>query len=282
MKATIKQLLGRSLFASRADRLFFRDTAVIVAFHRVLETTAPSDPLSIDTRMFECFCRFFAHHYHVVSLPELTRSLQTGGPLTRQLAITFDDGYRDNFEHAAPILSKLSLPATFFVVTQWIGTDVVPWWDAAASVRHPWMTWDDVRALTRLGFDIGAHTRTHVDLGQVTGNEAREEILGARLELQAQTGAAITSFAYPYGGPANFTERNRAVVKAAGFSCCCSGFGGVNASDSDPFRLRRVPISMWYASPEQFAFETVIELTEQTLFQSRDHTCCETLEVTGS
>ena len=282
MKTSIKQLLGRALFASRVDRLLFRNTAVIVAFHRVLEATSPSDPLSIDTRTFERFCRYFARHFDVVSLPELARSLQAGGSVSRQLAITFDDGYRDNFEHAAPILSRLSLPATFFVVTQWIGSDVVPWWDDAAGVRHSWMTWDEVRALKRLGFDIGGHTRTHVDLGQVTGNEARDEILGARLELQAQIGGAVESFAYPYGGPANLTERNRAMVKAAGFSCCCSGFGGVNASDSDPFHLRRVPISQWYASPEQFGFETAVGLTEQTPFRSRYHTCCETLEATGS
>ena len=210
MKTSIKEVLGRALFASRVDRLLFRDTAVIVAFHRVLETASPSDPLSIDTQMFERFCRFFARHFDVVSLPELARSVRTGGSLSRQLAITFDDGYRDNFAHAAPVLSRLSLPATFFVVTQWIGTEVVPWWDDAAGVRHPWMTWDEVRALARLGFDIGAHTRTHVDLGHVTGNEARNEILGARLELQAQIGGAVESFAYPYGGPANLTERNRA------------------------------------------------------------------------
>jgi peptidoglycan/xylan/chitin deacetylase (PgdA/CDA1 family) len=186
MKTSIKQVLGRALFASRLDRLFFRNIAVIVAFHRVLEAPSPSDPLSIDTRTFERFCRYFARHFDIVSLPQLARSLQAGGSVSRQLAITFDDGYRDNFEHAAPILSRLSLPATFFVVTQWIGTDVVPWWDDAAGVRHPWMTWDEVRVLRRLGFDIGAHTRTHVDLGQVTGKEARDEILGARLELQAQ------------------------------------------------------------------------------------------------
>jgi peptidoglycan/xylan/chitin deacetylase (PgdA/CDA1 family) len=282
MKAAVKRLVGRALLASRLDALLLRETAVIVAFHRILPTTDPADPLSIDVPMFERFCRSFRRHFRVISLPDLAQTLGRGGSVSRRLAITFDDGYRDNFEHAAPVLSRLSLPATFFVVTQWIGTDVVPWWDEAAGVRHPWMTWDQVRALSRRGFDIGAHTRTHADLGRVAGNEAREEILGARLELQARIGADVASFAYPYGGPAQMTDRNRALVKSAGFSSCCSGFGGVNRPDTDPFDLRRVPITPWYSSPEQFAFEIATGRSELTPQQSRDHTCCETLEATGS
>jgi peptidoglycan/xylan/chitin deacetylase (PgdA/CDA1 family) len=282
MKTAVKTLLGHALLAARLDAVLLRDTAVMVAFHRVLDTADPADPLSIDVRTFERFCRFFRQRFHVVSLPSLVQALRHGGSLTRRLAITFDDGYRDNFENAAPVLSRHSLPATFFVVTQWIGTKVVPWWDQAAGVRHPWMTWDQVRSLSRLGFDIGAHTRTHADLGQIAGNEARREILGARLELQAQTGTAVESFAYPYGGRDHLSERNRAQVKAAGFGCCCSGFGGVNLADTDPFRLRRVPITPWYSSPEQFALEIITGRSEQPSPQPRDHTCCETLEATGS
>src|SRR5206468_51940 len=84
-------------------------------------------------------------HFRVVSLRDLVHRLERGLALDRDLAITFDDGYRDNFENAVPVLEKLSLPATFFVVSQWIGTDVVPWWDSAQGARHPWMTWDQVR-----------------------------------------------------------------------------------------------------------------------------------------
>jgi peptidoglycan/xylan/chitin deacetylase (PgdA/CDA1 family) len=191
----------------------------------------------------------------VVPLRDLVEKLGAGRSVGRELAITFDDGYRDNFENAAPVLEQLSLPATFFVVTQWIDTDIVPFWDEQRGVRHPWMTWADARALHRRGFEIGVHTRTHADLGKVSGGDAREEIFGARLDLERQLGAPATSFAYPYGRRDNFTEANRELVRAAGFHCCCSAFGGINLRGTDPFHLRRIPISEGYASPHQFGFD---------------------------
>src|SRR5207253_2154562 len=157
------KLFGQSLFASRLDAILLQNTALVVAFHRVHDNVDGADGLTVSSETFERYCRFFRRRFRVVSLPELVRRLESGRTPNRELAITFDDGYRDNFENAMPVLEKLSLPASFFVVTQWIGTDVVPFWDEQRGARYPWMTWDEVRTLHRKGFDIGAHTRTHVD-----------------------------------------------------------------------------------------------------------------------
>jgi peptidoglycan/xylan/chitin deacetylase (PgdA/CDA1 family) len=257
MKASVKRWLGHGLFAAHLDAVLLRNAAVVVAFHRVQETD-PSDSLTVDAAAFERHCRFFRRHFRVVPLRDLVSRLAHGLRVDRHLAITFDDGYRDNFENARPVLEKLSLPATFFVVTDWIGSGVVPWWDQARGVRHPWMTWDEVRSLHRRGFEVGAHTRSHVDLGKVSPAEAREEVLGARLELEKQLGSRVESFAYPYGGRQHVSEANREVVKSTGFRCCCSGFGGINRAGTDPFFLRRVPVSPWHASPHQFGFEVAL------------------------
>jgi peptidoglycan/xylan/chitin deacetylase (PgdA/CDA1 family) len=264
VRRALKRLLGHTLFASRLDALLLRNTAVVVAFHRVQDTVEPDDGLTVSVRMFERHCRFFRRHFRVVRLREIVEKLERGQRLNRELAITFDDGYRDNFESAAPVLEKLSLPATFFTVTRWIGTDVVPWWDRERQARHPWMNWDQVRALHRQGFDIGAHTRTHADLGRLSGAEAQREIAGARLDLERQIGAPVELFAYPYGGASHLTEANRELIKAAGFRCCCSGLGGTNPSGTDPFHLQRVPISLWHESPHQFGFEVALGRTALT------------------
>lgn len=258
MRRVVKELFGRTIFACHLDAVLLRNAAVVVAFHRVQETVEPDDGLTVSLRMFERHCRFFRDHFNVVPLRDIVEKLERGQRLNRELAITFDDGYRDNFEHAAPVLEKLSLPATFFVVTQWMGTDVVPWWDGERGVRHPWMTWDQVRALHRKGFHVGAHTRTHADLGRISGAEAQREIVGARRELERRIGSSADLFAYPYGRPDQLSEANRAMVKAAGFRCCCSCVGGINAAGSDPFHLRRVPISQWHQSPHQFGFEIAL------------------------
>lgn len=252
-----RRLAGRGLVLTGLDSFLLRRSAVVVMFHRVQDTDG-SDPLTVDAATFERHCRFFRRHFNVVGLRAIVRALEARQPVDHMLAITFDDGYRDNCEVAARVLERLSLPATFFVVTQWIGTDVVPWWDQERGAHYPWMTWDDVQTLHGKGFEIGAHTRTHADLGCVSGADARQEILGARRELEARLGAPVESFAYPYGKPHHLTETNRELVREAGFRCCCSGFGGVVAATADPFRLQRVPISSWYASPHQFAFDVAL------------------------
>jgi peptidoglycan/xylan/chitin deacetylase (PgdA/CDA1 family) len=260
VRQAIKSLLGRSVFGVGLSAVLLKNAAVVVAFHRVQDVDA-ADGLTVGVGAFERYCRFFGRHFNVVPLQELVKRFEESRPLNRELAITFDDGYRDNFENAAPVLEKLALPATFFVVTQWIGTDIVPWWDKQMGVRHPWMTWAQVESLHRRGFEIGAHTRTHADLGAVNEEQAREEICGARRELESRLAAPVASFAYPYGGRRNIVDSNRELVRAAGFRCCCSGFGGLNTRGTDPFRLRRVPVSNWYASPHQFGLEVAFRRT---------------------
>ena len=257
MKQAIKRVLGQSIFEAGLDAILLRNVALVVTFHRI-DDTEDADGLSLGIDMFERYCRFFRRHFEVIPLGGLVDRLERGQPLNRQLAITFDDGYRDNFDNAAPVLERLGLPATFFVVTQWMGTDVVSWWDRALSAAHGWMTWEHVRSLHRRGFEIGAHTRTHADLGRVLEAEAVEEIAGARRELEAQLGSPVELFAYPYGGRENFREPYRALVKAAGYRCCCSGFGGHNTSGTDPFQLRRVPITPWYGPPHRFGFDVAL------------------------
>ena len=262
MIGPVKQFVGQSVFAAGLHSALLRNAAVVVAFHHIEGGAANS--LSVDPTTFERYCRFFRQHFRVVSLSDLVARIANGEPLKRQLAITFDDGYMDNFDNAAPILEQLGLTATFFVVTKWIGSAVVPWWERDRQVRPEWMTWDHVRSLHRRGFDIGGHTQTHVDLGAVTGEVARREIVGSRLDLEDQLGAPVRAFAYPYGGRHNVTEANRQLVRAAGYDCCCSCFGGNNGVATDPFEIRRVPITP-YSTPHQFGFDIALGLNQFTI-----------------
>lgn len=254
MKGSIKSLVGRAIFIPRLHYLLLGNAAVIVAFHRI-NHIAGGDALTCDVDVFEEYCKFFSDYFNVIRLRHLIDKLENGVPLDRELVITFDDGYEDNYEFAAPILKSMGLPATFFVTSQFIGTEIVPWWDGRRDVRHPWMTWDEVRQLCAEGFEIGAHTRTHANLAEVRGPEAREEILGSRLDLEEKLCVPVDLFAYPYGREKDISEESREIVKAAGFRCCCSCFGGVNIMGTDRYNLRRIPLSSWYTSPHHFGCE---------------------------
>jgi peptidoglycan/xylan/chitin deacetylase (PgdA/CDA1 family) len=254
VKHAVKAALGQGLLGLRVHQMIDAERGLIVAFHRV-NRLATTDGLTVTPEKFEGFCRFFSRYFTVVTLATFIQALEEGRSVGGMLAITFDDGYLDNYDIAAPILKRLNLPATFFVTTRFIGSEIVPWWDQEIGMVFPWMNWDQVRALHAQGFEIGAHTRNHTDLGQVAGDAAMDEIQGSRSDLEDQLGAPVQFFAYPYGREHQIMESNRDLVAQAGFRCCCSCYGGSNTKATSPLFVRRQPISSWFSSPFELGFE---------------------------
>jgi peptidoglycan/xylan/chitin deacetylase (PgdA/CDA1 family) len=257
MKKTWKSLMGFLLFRLGLYRLFFRHRAVVALFHRV-DDRLKGDPLTCTVEEFAGYCRFFKKYFEVIDLPTLLDRLERKQDISRTLVITFDDGYRDNYEFAARELRRLGLPACFFVTTDFVESSTVPWWDEKLPVRCHWMSWEQVRGLVDQGFDVGAHTVSHVDLGQVDEITAQREIEESKRRLERELQRPVRLFAYPYGGRDKIREEARELVKQAGFRCCLSAYGGDVRLSDDPFRIQRCPVSVWYQSPYQFGFETAL------------------------
>src|SRR2546423_4904144 len=192
-KRRLKSLLGHLLYRSGIYRRLWKDRAVIVLFHRV-DDRYPEDPITCSRAHFSACCDFFARYFEVVSLGELLALQHRGCDISRRLVITFDDGYADNFHFAAAELRRRGLPACFFIPTAFVGTDHVAWWDAESSIRSEWVTWDEVRTLHAQGFELGSHTLTHADCGQLRGAEAVREIAGSKAQLEAAIATRIESF----------------------------------------------------------------------------------------
>ena len=249
-----KGWMAAPLFLTGLHRLLMGGRGVVVAFHRVDDRVRGS-PIGCSRGEFARYLDFFARHFRVVALSDLVARLAEGRSVRGRLAVTFDDGYRDNFTVAAPMLRERGLPACFFVSTALVGSRAQPWWDAEFGARAEWMTWDQVRALHAQGFEIGAHTVTHADLAAVSGDEAEREIAGARERLERELGAPVTLFSYPYGAPHRISDENRRRVARAGFRCCLSAYGGTVAPGDDPFRLKRAPVTPWHLSPAHLGFE---------------------------
>lgn len=258
MKRYLKTLLGRIAYHSGLYKLFLQNKAVIVLFHRV-DDHLKGNPISCTSDEFRAYCRFFRKYFRVVSLGELLQTVASGGDLSGLLVITFDDGYKDNYELAAKELVRLGLPACFFLVTNFISSDLIPSWDAKRSIRTRWMTWDDVRALHAQGFEIGAHTMNHVDLSAVSTEDAISEITGSKERLERELEEAVVYFSYPYGRAPQITKESREAVRQAGYKCCLSAYGGAVERQTDPFYMKRTVISQWYISPSQFGFEIMFD-----------------------
>jgi len=258
-RSSLKSALGFALYRSGLYRAFFRGRAVVLLFHRV-DDNLLGNALTCTRDEFASYCDFVGRYFDVVPLGELVERLARGEDISRCAVITFDDGYLDNYAIAAPELEQRALPACFFIATNFIGSSVVPWWDAELSIEPTWMTWEDVRLLAERGFEIGAHTMDHLDLGVVNGDAAREQIVGSRERIAAELGTEPVLFSYPYGRPHQITEANREQVRAAGFACCLSAFGGCVRADDDPFRLPRFPVSSGLGSPYYLGLEALLHL----------------------
>jgi peptidoglycan/xylan/chitin deacetylase (PgdA/CDA1 family) len=109
----------------------------VLLYHRINPDNDPFFP-AVSVQAFDAQMRHLAEHYHVLPLAEIIERMRRGegvGPGT--IAVTFDDGYRDNFVYAHPILRRYDLPATLFVATSYIGTNRQMWNDRIASaVKH--------------------------------------------------------------------------------------------------------------------------------------------------
>ena len=253
----VKKFLGRLAEATGIYARNFRSKMVIVTFHRVNDWMV-EDPITCGTGRFEEFCRFFKRHFRVVPLSEQISGCREGRNMGGTLSITFDDGYRDNMEIAAPILKRLELPAAFFVATGFIGTDYTPPWDRQLTRQAGWMDWDQVRELRKMGFEIGAHTNRHVDLATLDSESVRAELVECREMLMRELAEPVTLFAYPFGGREHISEDSRRIVQEVGFECCLAAYGGTNPPITDPYHLNRVTIGGWFATPNQLGFEIVV------------------------
>lgn len=196
----------------------------ILLFHRVTDLT-PEDGLTVGTARFRRICRMLASRFRVVPLAEVYRILRAGEEMpARTVAITFDDCYSDNLA-AARVLAEFGLPATFFIPTGYVGTDETFPWDAGLA-RMPNLTWDDVREMARMGFEIGSHTVRHPNLGRVGPEEAREELTTSRAVLERELGRPVRWFAYPFGGPNDLRPEFVPLIRELGYEGTVSAFGG--------------------------------------------------------
>jgi peptidoglycan/xylan/chitin deacetylase (PgdA/CDA1 family) len=250
----LKTIIGYALYATPWPRFVFRNKYLITAFHRVNDTTV-GDGITCAPENFRRICKWMAKKFRVVPLSEQIEAIERGKILSNTASITFDDGYLDNYEIAAPILRELRLPATFFVSTDLLDSDFVPAWDAQAGIATRWMTWSHVRGLAKQGFDVESHTCTHIDLGTADHESAQAELSGSLAKLNSVLGKRQRMFAYPFGGMHNITDSTRQLVRDATYRCCLSCHGGINTTTTSPFSLCRMPVNEEYHSAEQFGLE---------------------------
>lgn len=216
--------LGLMRLQEGLRRLVATPSMTIFLFHRVTDAI-PADGLTVGTTWFRDFCRLMKAHYRVEPLAEVIRIANAGEtPPRRTVTITFDDSYADNFE-AARVLHEHGLPATFFIPTQYIDSSHRFPWDNHLP-ELPNLTWTQVKQMAAWGHEIGSHSVSHPDFGQLDDAAAMKELLDSRLAIEERLGQPVKWFAFPFGGATNFRPEQTQLVKAAGYQGCFSALRG--------------------------------------------------------
>ncbi len=175
--------------------------------------------------------------YRGLSMSALEPYLR-GEQIGKVVGITLDDGYVNNLEHALPVLRSFGFSATCYVVSGQLGG--LNTWDRAKGVApQPLMDAAQLKAWLAGGQEVGAHTRSHVDLLQADDATAREEIAGCRRDLEQQLGVEVRHFCYPYGF---HRPEHAAMVRAAGYATATTTQRSRTQASDDLFELPRVPV----------------------------------------
>jgi len=177
-----------------------KDT-LILCYHGLSESWPSPSAIPVE-RLERQLCHVLERGYRGTTFSEAVLSRPRG----KTVAVTFDDAYRSIGEQAFPLLSRLGLPATLFVPTQWVGRDKPMAWNGIdryvggvhESELLP-MSWEEIGSLSNAGWEIGSHTRSHADLTTLEDDALDAELTGSRADLEQRLGRPCRAIAYPYG-----------------------------------------------------------------------------------
>jgi peptidoglycan/xylan/chitin deacetylase (PgdA/CDA1 family) len=204
----------------------------VLTYHRVhvfaTEFTKSIPDLTVEPATFGAELDALASGgYHTVTVAQLFDALYRGKALpSRPVLITVDDGYIDDVKEILPRLQRHHMTAVFYIITK-------------RFQEQGFLGAAQVRKLDRAGMDIGAHTRHHVDLLQLSGQALDSEVSGSRRDLEQVLGHPVYSFAYPFGrfGPATV-----AAVRRAGFVMAFTTQAGTTESTGAALTMPRIHV----------------------------------------
>lgn len=208
-------------------------TVPILMYHHIGTLPPNADAarrdLTVSGENFEAqMALLFQKGYETIPLEDLVAAFEGARQLpAKPIILTFDDGYKDNFEYAYPILQKYNLRGTFFIITSFV------------SIKD-YLAWDDIAEMSKGGMFIEAHGKTHADLTLLSYEGIVQQVTEAMQALQSHINVTPHVYCYPAG---KFNETVINILRANGYRAAVSTRYGCVHNQDDLLQLRRVRIS---------------------------------------
>jgi peptidoglycan/xylan/chitin deacetylase (PgdA/CDA1 family) len=203
----------------------------ILMYHSVRPFVALENRLVVSVNTFERQMNFLKkHNYNVLSLEDAAALIKDRKKLPpKSIVLTFDDGYKDNYTYAFPILEKYNFAATIFLIVSELD-------------RPDRLSWKEINQMQDSGLiSFGSHTINHVFLEYINSDEElKREIAGSKRMLEEKLKKPLNSFSYPMG---RFNAKVRQFVIDAGYKVAVVTNPGKGYPNNDVFILKRLRIS---------------------------------------
>ncbi len=238
-----------------------RPTAVpVLMYHSISDDpepgVSPYYKVNTSSAVFRHQMQYLADHgYRSLTVTELVSWMSDHRRLTPDhralVCLTFDDGFRDFYTEAFPVLQRHGFTAAVFLPTAFIGDDRRQFRPAAsgrcagASGREC-LTWPEVLELRRAGIEFGSHTVSHPKLVELEWSRIRAELTDSRSAIEQRLQERVTEFCHPYAFPQGADEyagRFRQLLAEAGYSSCLTTELGRARLGDDRYRLKRLPVN---------------------------------------
>ena len=188
----------------------------------------PNNDLLVPPAMFEEQMAWLEeNNFTAMSMDEVLEAMETGKVPKRPIAITFDDGYSDNYISAFPSLKNHGLKATFFVITDGVDDGY-------------YMSSDMLKEMQEAGMSIENHTANHLELDKLSREDAYDSIKRGQDFLRNVIGSDGNYLCYPVGKYSNETIE---IAKELGIKAATTTQGGISSISDGVYQLKRVRIS---------------------------------------
>ena len=228
-----QRLKGHCAFVISRTGLPGRSPRVVVlAYHSVAPTGR------VTPKLLEAHLAWIREHCEVIRFQDALDAVGRSSRAKPAVAVTFDDGYRDNYDHALPLLLRYGVPATFFLTVGLIENDraVVERLRSlrgsfAADVRP--LEWGQIVELHQAGHDLGAHTYSHPNLARLGEPQVELELRRSKDVLEHRLGEEVTMMAYPFGKPGrHLGDKTIAAAQRVGYALAATTVSrGIRPSD---------------------------------------------------